>query len=170
MPFFFQTKLQWLCEELKDRENREKSLRHQLMMCRQQLRNMTENKESELQCLFEQIERQEQLLEEIHREKRGGLAALTLMFLCLYSWNSRIGGKPYFSCLQFILFPHPSLFLIFPSFLGPEGKLTCPESFPSATMFILCVQRLYLLAVRKCYFGETCLFSSGKMPESILFH
>uniref|UniRef100_A0A8D0NXP8 Centrosomal protein 128 n=1 Tax=Sus scrofa TaxID=9823 RepID=A0A8D0NXP8_PIG len=64
------TKLQWLCEELKERENREKSLRHQLMLCRQQLRNMTENKESELQCLFEQIERQEQLLEEIHREKR----------------------------------------------------------------------------------------------------
>ncbi|XP_045017939.1 centrosomal protein of 128 kDa isoform X6 [Bubalus bubalis] len=64
------TKLQWLCEELKERENREKSLRHQLMLCRQQLRNMTENKEAELQCLFEQIERQEQLLEEIHREKR----------------------------------------------------------------------------------------------------
>ncbi|KAM8948393.1 centrosomal protein of 128 kDa isoform 2-T4 [Lycaon pictus] len=64
------TKLQWLCEELKERENREKNLRHQLMLCRQQLRNMTENKESELQCLFEQIERQEQLLEEIHQEKR----------------------------------------------------------------------------------------------------
>ncbi|XP_053529371.1 centrosomal protein of 128 kDa isoform X3 [Artibeus jamaicensis] len=64
------TKLQWLCEELKERENREKSLRHELMLCRQQLRNLTENKESELQCLFDQIERQEQLLEEIHREKR----------------------------------------------------------------------------------------------------
>ncbi|XP_033706649.1 centrosomal protein of 128 kDa isoform X2 [Tursiops truncatus] len=64
------TKLQWLCEELRERENREKSLRHQLMLCRQQLGNMTENKEAELQCLFEQIERQEQLLEEIHREKR----------------------------------------------------------------------------------------------------
>uniref|UniRef100_A0A4W2EPM8 Uncharacterized protein n=1 Tax=Bos indicus x Bos taurus TaxID=30522 RepID=A0A4W2EPM8_BOBOX len=64
------TKLQWLCEELKERENREKSLRHQLMLCRQQLKNVTENKEAELQCLFEQIERQEQLLEEIHREKR----------------------------------------------------------------------------------------------------
>ncbi|KAM5243787.1 centrosomal protein of 128 kDa isoform 1-T2 [Hipposideros larvatus] len=64
------TKLQWLCEELKERESREKTLRHELMLCRQQLRNMTENKESELQCLFEQIERQEQLLEEIHREKR----------------------------------------------------------------------------------------------------
>ncbi|XP_036285815.1 centrosomal protein of 128 kDa isoform X6 [Pipistrellus kuhlii] len=64
------TKLQWLCEELKERENREKSLRHELMLCKQQLRNMTENKESELQCLLEQIERQELLLEEIHQEKR----------------------------------------------------------------------------------------------------
>uniref|UniRef100_A0A452TMC7 Centrosomal protein 128 n=1 Tax=Ursus maritimus TaxID=29073 RepID=A0A452TMC7_URSMA len=77
------TKLQWLCEELKERENREKNLRHQLMLCRQQLRNMTENKESELQCLFEQIERQEQLLEEIHQEKRGVLAIRTLTFLCI---------------------------------------------------------------------------------------
>ncbi|XP_065797468.1 centrosomal protein of 128 kDa isoform X2 [Muntiacus reevesi] len=64
------TKLQWLCEELRERESRERSLRQQLMLCRQQLTNMTENKEAELQCLFEQIERQEQLLEEIHREKR----------------------------------------------------------------------------------------------------
>ncbi|XP_042638377.1 centrosomal protein of 128 kDa [Orycteropus afer afer] len=64
------TKLQWLCEELKERENREKNLRHQLTLCRQQLKDLTENKESELQYLFEQIERQEQLLEEIHREKR----------------------------------------------------------------------------------------------------
>ncbi|XP_076979341.1 centrosomal protein of 128 kDa isoform X8 [Tamandua tetradactyla] len=64
------TKLQWLCEELKERENREKNLRHQLMLCRQQLKDLTDNKESELQYLFEQIERQEKLLEEIHQEKR----------------------------------------------------------------------------------------------------
>ncbi|XP_021566060.1 centrosomal protein of 128 kDa-like, partial [Carlito syrichta] len=64
------TKLQWLCEELKERENREKNLRHQLMLSRQQLRDLTQNKESELQCLFQQIERQELLLDEIHREKR----------------------------------------------------------------------------------------------------
>uniref|UniRef100_A0A8C8YVP3 Centrosomal protein 128 n=1 Tax=Prolemur simus TaxID=1328070 RepID=A0A8C8YVP3_PROSS len=64
------TKLQWLCEELKERESREKNLRHQLMLSRQQLRDLTDNKEAELQCLFQQIERQEQLLEEIHREKR----------------------------------------------------------------------------------------------------
>ncbi|XP_058511246.1 centrosomal protein of 128 kDa [Ochotona princeps] len=63
------TKLQWLCEELKERENRERSLRHQLLLCREQLRELTASKESELQCLFEQIERQEHLLEEIHQEK-----------------------------------------------------------------------------------------------------
>ncbi|XP_075387612.1 centrosomal protein of 128 kDa isoform X2 [Tenrec ecaudatus] len=64
------TKLQWLCEELRERESREKSLRHQLMLCRQQLKDLTDSKESELQYLFDQIERQEQLLEEIHQEKR----------------------------------------------------------------------------------------------------
>uniref|UniRef100_A0A8C5LEL8 Centrosomal protein 128 n=1 Tax=Jaculus jaculus TaxID=51337 RepID=A0A8C5LEL8_JACJA len=64
------TKLQWLCEELKERENGEKSLRHQLAQCRQQLRDLSEHKETELHCLFEQIERQERLLEEFHQEKR----------------------------------------------------------------------------------------------------
>ncbi|XP_012511518.1 PREDICTED: centrosomal protein of 128 kDa [Propithecus coquereli] len=68
--FKVKTKLQWLCEELKERESREKNLRHQLTLSRQQLRDLTENKEAELQCLFQQIERQEQLLEEIHQEKR----------------------------------------------------------------------------------------------------
>ncbi|XP_076777602.1 centrosomal protein of 128 kDa isoform X2 [Arvicanthis niloticus] len=65
------TKLQWLCEELRGRESREKTLRQQLAACRQELRELTEHKESELLCLFEHIERQEQLLEEFHQEKRG---------------------------------------------------------------------------------------------------
>ncbi|XP_011242497.1 centrosomal protein of 128 kDa isoform X2 [Mus musculus] len=65
------TKLQWLCEELKERESRERSMRQQLAACRQELRELTEHKESELLCLFEHIERQEQLLEEFHQEKRG---------------------------------------------------------------------------------------------------
>nr|XP_048305311.1 centrosomal protein of 128 kDa isoform X3 [Myodes glareolus] len=65
------TKLQWLCEELKERESREKTMRQQLVLCRQELRDLTEHKESELLCLFEHIERQEQLLEEFHQEKRG---------------------------------------------------------------------------------------------------
>lgn len=100
---YFQTKLQWLCEELKERENREKSLRHQLMLCRQQLKNMTENKEAELQCLFEQIERQEQLLEEIHREKRGVLIALSLLFFFVYVHEILGLGEKYSVSLTFSL-------------------------------------------------------------------
>uniref|UniRef100_H0XYC5 Centrosomal protein 128 n=1 Tax=Otolemur garnettii TaxID=30611 RepID=H0XYC5_OTOGA len=61
------TELQWHCEELKERKQRKI---HQLSLCRQQLRDLSKNKETEL-TLFEQIERQEQLLEEIHWEKRG---------------------------------------------------------------------------------------------------
>ncbi|XP_074091709.1 centrosomal protein of 128 kDa isoform X10 [Macrotis lagotis] len=64
------TKLQWLCEEAKERENREKKLRQQLLSYRHQLKDMTQLKESEQQSLFDQIEKQDQLLEEIHREKK----------------------------------------------------------------------------------------------------
>nr|XP_031309994.1 centrosomal protein of 128 kDa isoform X3 [Camelus dromedarius] len=93
------TKLQWLCEELKDRENSEKSLRHQLMLCRQQLRNVTENKESELQCLFEQIERQEQLLEEIHQEKRDLLEETHRKDEEMESLQDRVNALETISCM-----------------------------------------------------------------------
>ncbi|KAB0375024.1 hypothetical protein FD755_013516, partial [Muntiacus reevesi] len=89
------TKLQWLCEELRERESRERSLRQQLMLCRQQLTNMTENKEAELQCLFEQIERQEQLLEEIHREKREKAHRILTQGLPAFAFgrNSKVGKE-----------------------------------------------------------------------------
>ncbi|XP_068948446.1 centrosomal protein of 128 kDa isoform X3 [Petaurus breviceps papuanus] len=64
------TKLQWLCEEVKERENREKKLKQQLLLYRKQLKDVTQLKESEHQSLFDQIEKQEQLLEEIHRERK----------------------------------------------------------------------------------------------------
>lgn len=90
------------------------------MLCRQQLRNLTENKESELQCLFQQIERQEQLLDEIHREKRGVLVVLSFFFVYIYGililgleknllllhpvWTI---SKPIsFSCLCLLIFLH----------------------------------------------------------------
>jgi centrosomal protein CEP128 len=59
-------------------------MRQQLAACRQELRELTEHKESELLCLFEHIERQEQLLEEFHQEKRGGSVLVPLFFLCLH--------------------------------------------------------------------------------------
>lgn len=133
---YFQTKLQWLCEELKERENREKSLRHQLMLCRQQLRNLTENKEAELQCLFEQIERQEQLLEEIHREKRGVLIALSLLFFFVYVHEILGLGEKYLVSLAFSFeLQNFQMFLLslspvcLSSFLGLERELFLLENF-----------------------------------------
>uniref|UniRef100_A0A2K5EB92 Centrosomal protein 128 n=1 Tax=Aotus nancymaae TaxID=37293 RepID=A0A2K5EB92_AOTNA len=125
------TKLQWLCEELKERENREKNLRHQLTLCRQQLRNLTENKESELQCLFQQIERQEQLLDEIHREKRGMLVVLSFFFVYVYGILILGLKKPTSTASSLdrvqahLLFLSLSSYLS--SFLGLEEKTLQPQ-------------------------------------------
>ncbi|RMC00676.1 hypothetical protein DUI87_23294 [Hirundo rustica rustica] len=67
------TKLQWLCEEVKERESKEKKLRCYLLQSREQLKHFTQIKETEHQSLFKQIKSQEKLLEEVHREKRGYL-------------------------------------------------------------------------------------------------
>ncbi|GAB0190801.1 centrosomal protein of 128 kDa [Grus japonensis] len=66
----FKTKLQWLCEEVKERESKEKKLRCYLLQSREQLKHFTQMKEAEHQYLFKQIKKQEKLLEEVHREKR----------------------------------------------------------------------------------------------------
>ncbi|KAF2986191.1 hypothetical protein EK904_009719, partial [Melospiza melodia maxima] len=66
----FKTKLQWLCEEVKERESKEKKLRCYLLQSREQLKHFTQIKETEHQSLFKQIKKQEKLLEEVHREKR----------------------------------------------------------------------------------------------------
>ncbi|KAM9555734.1 centrosomal protein of 128 kDa isoform 15-T21 [Guaruba guarouba] len=64
------TKLQWLCEEVKERESKEKKLRCYLRQSREQLKHFKQVKEAEHQSLFKQIKKQEKLLEEVHREKK----------------------------------------------------------------------------------------------------
>ncbi|KAM6393832.1 centrosomal protein of 128 kDa isoform 1-T1 [Pluvialis apricaria] len=64
------TKLQWLCEEVKERESKEKKLRCYLLQSREQLKHFTQMKEAEHQSLYKLIKKQEKLLEEVHREKR----------------------------------------------------------------------------------------------------
>ncbi|NWH73517.1 CE128 protein, partial [Piaya cayana] len=64
------TKLQWLCEEVKERESKEKKLRRCLLQSREQLKHFTQTKETEHQSLLKQIKKQEKLLEEVHRERR----------------------------------------------------------------------------------------------------
>ncbi|XP_032997669.1 centrosomal protein of 128 kDa isoform X4 [Lacerta agilis] len=64
------TKLQWLCEEVKERETKEKKLRRQLLQNREQLKHLTLSKESEHQNLIGQLEKQEQLLDEVYHERK----------------------------------------------------------------------------------------------------
>ncbi|EMP25532.1 hypothetical protein UY3_17395 [Chelonia mydas] len=65
-----QTKLQWMCEEVKERESKERKLRRHLLQSREQLKHLTLSTECERQSLFEQIKNQEHVLEEVNREKR----------------------------------------------------------------------------------------------------
>uniref|UniRef100_A0A8C4VYG9 Centrosomal protein 128 n=1 Tax=Gopherus evgoodei TaxID=1825980 RepID=A0A8C4VYG9_9SAUR len=73
------TKLQWMCEEVKERESKERKLRRHLLQSREQLKHLTLSKECELQSLFEQIKKQEHVLEEVNREKRGELSSSFLL-------------------------------------------------------------------------------------------
>ncbi|XP_066468221.1 centrosomal protein of 128 kDa isoform X3 [Tiliqua scincoides] len=67
------TKLQWLCEEVRERETKEKKLRRQLQQSREQLKHLTLNKETQCQTLLGQIAKQEQLLDEVYQEKKGAI-------------------------------------------------------------------------------------------------
>ncbi|XP_018587801.1 centrosomal protein of 128 kDa isoform X2 [Scleropages formosus] len=64
------TKLQWLCEEVKERGNREEKLRQHLQQGREQLKVLRKSKDGEQKLLLERLAQQEQLLEDIHGEKR----------------------------------------------------------------------------------------------------
>ncbi|KGL79119.1 Centrosomal protein of 128 kDa, partial [Tinamus guttatus] len=69
-PHRWLAETKWLCEEVKERESKEKKLRCYLRQSREQLKHLAQVKESEHQSLFKQIKKQEQLLEEVCREKR----------------------------------------------------------------------------------------------------
>ncbi|XP_053233847.1 centrosomal protein of 128 kDa isoform X5 [Podarcis raffonei] len=64
------TKLQWLCGEVKERDTKEKKLRRQLLQNREQLKHLTLSKESEHQNLLGQLEKREQLLDEVYQERK----------------------------------------------------------------------------------------------------
>ncbi|KAM8921305.1 centrosomal protein of 128 kDa [Pelodytes ibericus] len=62
------TKLQWLCEEVKEREGREKKTKSQVQQCREQLKEQKKRNESERETLCQQIRKHEQQLDAVHRE------------------------------------------------------------------------------------------------------
>ncbi|NWR64923.1 CE128 protein, partial [Bucorvus abyssinicus] len=69
-PHRWLAETKWLCEEVKERESKEKKLRCHLLQSQEQHKLFTQMKEAEHQSLFKQIKKQEKLLEEVHKEKR----------------------------------------------------------------------------------------------------
>ncbi|XP_059369255.1 centrosomal protein of 128 kDa-like isoform X2 [Carassius carassius] len=65
------TKLQWLCEEVRERESRERRLRRTLQQHKEQIKALKQSKDSELQSLLDHITLQDRLLKDIQSEKRG---------------------------------------------------------------------------------------------------
>lgn len=71
MSLCVQTKLQWLCEEVRERESRERRLRRTLQQHKEQMKALKQSKDSELQSLLDRITLQDRLLKDIQSEKRG---------------------------------------------------------------------------------------------------
>lgn len=66
-----QTKLQWLCEEVRERESSERRLRRTLQQQKEQMKALKQSRDSELQSLLDRITQQDRLLKDIQSEKRG---------------------------------------------------------------------------------------------------
>ncbi|XP_073466897.1 centrosomal protein of 128 kDa isoform X6 [Aquarana catesbeiana] len=65
------TKLQWLCEEVREREEKERKVRKiQYQQCQEQLKDLKLNHDSEKELLSQQIAKLEQQLEEAHRDRK----------------------------------------------------------------------------------------------------
>lgn len=71
MSVFVQAKLQWLCEEVREREFREKRLRRTLQQHKWQIKALKQTKDSKMQSLLNHITLQDWLIKDIQSEKRG---------------------------------------------------------------------------------------------------
>ncbi|XP_067427620.1 centrosomal protein of 128 kDa-like [Thunnus thynnus] len=64
------TKLRWLCEEVRERDIREQSLRKQHQQTRDQLKALRQNRDSEQAALLQRLDQQEKLLHSFSTEKK----------------------------------------------------------------------------------------------------
>ncbi|XP_067240753.1 centrosomal protein of 128 kDa-like isoform X2 [Chanodichthys erythropterus] len=65
------TKLQWLCEEVRERESSERRLRRTLQQHKEQMKALKQSRDSELQSLLDHSTLQDRLIKDIQSEKRG---------------------------------------------------------------------------------------------------
>ncbi|XP_041950813.1 centrosomal protein of 128 kDa-like isoform X2 [Alosa sapidissima] len=64
------TKLQWLCEELRERGECERRVRRQLQQSREQLKTLRQGRQHEQQHLLQRLSQHEQQLQQLNKEKR----------------------------------------------------------------------------------------------------
>ncbi|KAL1254345.1 hypothetical protein QQF64_016574, partial [Cirrhinus molitorella] len=65
------TKLQWLCEEVREQKSRERRLKRTLQQYKEQMKALKQSRDSELQSLLDRITLQDRLLKDIQSEKKG---------------------------------------------------------------------------------------------------
>lgn len=66
-----QTKLRWLCEEVREGNTREQRLRKQHQQARDQLKTLRQSRDAEQMALLQRLDQQEKLLHSLSTEKRG---------------------------------------------------------------------------------------------------
>lgn len=66
-----QTKLRWLCEEVREGNTREQRLRKQHQQARDQLKTLRQSRDAEQMALLQRLDQQEKLLHSLSAEKRG---------------------------------------------------------------------------------------------------
>lgn len=66
-----QTKLRWLCEEVREGGTRERHLRKQHQQARDQLKALRQSRDAEQMALLQRLDQQEKLLHSLGAEKRG---------------------------------------------------------------------------------------------------
>ncbi|KAI4893414.1 hypothetical protein NFI96_033638 [Prochilodus magdalenae] len=64
------TKLQWLCDEVRVHEAKEKRLTRMVQQCKEQMKTLKQSRDSEQQSLLGRITQLERLLQDIHSEKQ----------------------------------------------------------------------------------------------------
>ncbi|XP_062293569.1 centrosomal protein of 128 kDa-like isoform X2 [Scomber scombrus] len=64
------TKLRWLCEEVRERDTREQSLRKQHQQTRDQLKALRQSRDTEQAALLRRLDQQEKLLHSLSTEKK----------------------------------------------------------------------------------------------------
>ncbi|XP_057208760.1 centrosomal protein of 128 kDa-like isoform X3 [Triplophysa rosa] len=67
---FDQTKLHWLCEEVREREAMDRRLKRTLQQQKEQTKTLKQSRDSEQQSLLDRITQQDRLLQDIQSEKR----------------------------------------------------------------------------------------------------